>query len=110
MKQADILYSSWGYDQTNIDFYEVVKVVGKFCTLQKLASKVTSDGCGAMSGKCEPILGQAAVEYPGQKPVPVKPIKRMVKCGSSHGEYVKIESYASAWVWDGKPKGCSWYA
>ena len=26
LKVGDILYSSWGYDQTNIDFYEVVEV------------------------------------------------------------------------------------
>lgn len=26
---GDILYTSWGYEQTNIDFYEVVELVGK---------------------------------------------------------------------------------
>jgi len=26
LKEGDILYSSWGYDQTNIDFYQVVAV------------------------------------------------------------------------------------
>jgi hypothetical protein len=25
-KVGDILYSSWGYDQTNIEFFKVVKV------------------------------------------------------------------------------------
>jgi hypothetical protein len=25
---GDILYTSWGYDQTNVDFYEVVEVIG----------------------------------------------------------------------------------
>jgi hypothetical protein len=28
-KPGDIFVSSWGYDQTNIDFYQVVKVSGK---------------------------------------------------------------------------------
>ena len=26
---GDIFYSSWGYDQTNIDFFQVIEVVGK---------------------------------------------------------------------------------
>ena len=26
---GDVLYSSWGYEQTNINFYQVTKVVGK---------------------------------------------------------------------------------
>lgn len=110
MQTGQILYSSWGYDQTNIDFYEVVRVQGKFATLQKLAAETMEDSPLSMTGKVSPIIGKPAVEYPGQVPVPVKPIKRMVKSGSSHGEYVKIESYASAWVWDGEPKSCSWYA
>ena len=26
---GSILYASWGYDQTNIDFYEVTKLIGR---------------------------------------------------------------------------------
>lgn len=29
LKVGDVLYCSWGYDQTNIDFYEVTEIVGK---------------------------------------------------------------------------------
>ena len=29
LKVGDILYASWGYDQTNIDFFKVVALVGK---------------------------------------------------------------------------------
>ena len=28
-KVGDILYASWGYDQTNIDFYKITKEIGK---------------------------------------------------------------------------------
>lgn len=108
MKQGDILYSSWGYDQTNIDFYEVKQATGAMVTLQKLAAE--TETTGFMSGKTKPVLGKPAVEYPGQEPVPVKPIKRKVHKGGHAGEFVKIESYAYAWPWNGEPKGCSWYA
>ena len=29
IKEGDIFYSSWGYDQTNIDYYKVTKLIGK---------------------------------------------------------------------------------
>ena len=40
MKQGDIFVSSWGYDQTNVDFYEVVKVAAKTVTLIPIERKV----------------------------------------------------------------------
>ena len=39
MKQGDIFVSSWGYDQTNVDFYEVVKVAAKTVTLIPIERK-----------------------------------------------------------------------
>jgi len=29
LKVGDILYTSWGYDQTNVDFFQIVGLVGK---------------------------------------------------------------------------------
>jgi hypothetical protein len=29
LEVGDLLYSSWGYDQTNIDYYQVTKLIGK---------------------------------------------------------------------------------
>ena len=30
LKVGDVLRSSWGYDQTNVDYYEVVELVGLY--------------------------------------------------------------------------------
>ena len=30
MKQGDVFVSSWGYEQTNVDFYEVVRTTAKY--------------------------------------------------------------------------------
>jgi hypothetical protein len=43
MKVGDLYYSSWGYDQTNVDFYQVIAINGKSFTLKEIASK-TVDG------------------------------------------------------------------
>ena len=36
---GDIFYSSWGYDQTNVDFYQVVKTTPKTIALKKIDKK-----------------------------------------------------------------------
>ncbi|NBR55091.1 MAG: hypothetical protein EBT82_03865 [Micrococcales bacterium] len=38
-KVGDILYGSWGYDQTNIDFYQVVEVKNRSLKIQKIGYK-----------------------------------------------------------------------
>ena len=41
VKIGDIFYSSWGYDQTNIDYYMVTKIIGKtFVEIQKIESQL----------------------------------------------------------------------
>ena len=43
LKHGDILTCSWGYDQTNVDFYQVVEVKGKkSVVIRQLQSKVES--------------------------------------------------------------------
>lgn len=43
IKVGDIWSCSWGYDQTNVDFYVVVKVTGKMVHLREIASRSTGD-------------------------------------------------------------------
>lgn len=44
MKQGGIFVSSWGYDQTNVDFYKVVKVTAKTVMLIPIERKVQLKG------------------------------------------------------------------
>lgn len=45
LKVGDILDSMWGYDQTNVDFYEVVGVGEKTVTVRQISSRnVRSEG------------------------------------------------------------------
>jgi len=87
---GDILYSSWGYDQTNVNFYQVVSVVGKQVVLREVASKTVreNEGYGATYVVAVPdrFVGPA--------------MKKMVQQGGT----VKIDTNQSAYKWDGKPK------
>lgn len=74
-KVGDVLYTSWGYDQTNLDFYEVTKVVGnKMVEIREIHGREVpgNGGGGSMSGHRVPVPGS----YCGA------PQRRIVKGGS----------------------------
>ena len=50
IKPGDIFYNSWGYEQTNIDFYQVVKTTAKTITLRKIKSKSVDYNAYYMTG------------------------------------------------------------
>jgi hypothetical protein len=52
-KVGNIVYNSWGYDQTNIDFYQVVGVTAKTIKIRQLKQRTVETGF--MSGDTEPI-------------------------------------------------------
>lgn len=96
-KQGDILYSTWGYEQTNADFYLVLKTTPKTVTLQQLETS-TDEIPGKMVGKTIPIK---------DKPTG-KPLRRKVH--NHHGdEFIVITNYEYAEKWDGKPIHTSSY-
>ena len=86
-----ILYSSWGYDQTNIDFYIVTKVSGTMATL--VAIEAPEKSTDIMHGVKTPTL-------------PVVPVGREIR-RKMRGAYVSLTSYSGAYPWDGKPMDVS---
>ncbi len=99
-----ILYASWGYDQTNVDFYRIEKRAGDYVTLQKLETIDTPtppdepDGPATLTGTA--VAGDASVG---------EPFRRKIKTAAS-SRFVQIESYAYAYPWDGQPMRTSSYA
>ena len=88
---GDILVSSWGYDQTNVDYYQVTRLYGKAIGIREIGKKyLSSDGSG--SDKVAPDPG--AFVGPEMKKIPR---------GGYGGASVKINSFASAHKWDGQP-------
>jgi len=93
LKVGDILNTSWGYDQTNVEFYEVVAVSGVMVTLHQIAADTTETGF--MSGTTFPYPGTFIGE----------PFRRRASASNS----VKIHRSANANPWNGRPKCVSWY-
>ena len=97
LKTGDILYSSWGYDQTNVDFYEVTKVIGKrMVEITPIASKDSGTLDGRDCGEVVAVPGK----YIGA------PMHKIAHNGTS----ISIKSFITAWPWDGKPTYYSTYA
>jgi hypothetical protein len=81
---GDVLYSSWGWEQTNIDFYRVVKLVGKQSVeLIEIGALIERDG--DMTGKKAPDLSVEIGE------------KFLRRVSRHNGSSVSINSCASAW-------------
>ena len=55
VKIGDVFYTMWGYDQTNVDFFEVVKVTEKMVTVKPI--KQNRIETGWLQGNAEPIKG-----------------------------------------------------
>jgi hypothetical protein len=86
---GDILDASWGYDQTNVNFYEVTKILGsQMIELREIAQKEVKSDSGA----------DYVTAVPGKYISP--PLRKRVSLG--HG--VRIDSSIYASKWDGKPK------
>lgn len=109
-KVGDILYSSWGYDQTNIEFFKVVKVSEFSVWIQKVGSKVVEVTGWAHQNVVPTDSSEYEVriwEKPGEYETRTYPVKRhkIQEWGGSYG--VSLSSYSAAFLWDGKPKGQS---
>ncbi len=92
-KVNDILLSLWGYDQVNSTFYKVIKVTGARVTLTELHNIETPSKETYMFGTTVPNMNgpKGATFVKGFKP------------SEYYGYSVKVNSYASAFPWDGKP-------
>lgn len=105
LKVGQIVWNSWGYDQTNIDFYLITKVTKFQVYLRKLKSKTTETGF--MCGPTEPIIGEFATVY-NDDPIESR---HSVRSGYAGGDKWCVNfKYGCGYIWDGKPQQCSWYA
>ncbi len=57
-KVGDALYSSWGYDQTNIDFFEVVEILPKSVKVRPISQIMIEGSHGFMCEHVKPAFGK----------------------------------------------------
>jgi hypothetical protein len=95
---GQILESMWGYDQTNVDFYEVIKVTRTTVIVRKLRTEAVeqrSHMSSTVTPKPEDYAGESFR-------------RKVITYGSS--PFIQIESYANAHPWNGQPRTATHYA
>lgn len=91
-----ILYDSWGYEQTNVEFYIVREIKGTKVKIQELGhTSEHRDEMSCMSCYVMPDIHNPIGEV----------IEKTVK-----GSRIRICSSISLGLWDGEKKYKSWYA
>jgi hypothetical protein len=101
INKGDILVCSWGYDQTNIDFYYVIKKTGLNVTIIPMSNKLVTYDSHYMTGTV----------IPNEPNYNAKPMRRKIQKSSiSNSLWIKINSFSSASKWSGKPQHFSNYA
>ena len=82
---GDVFRCSWGYDQTNIDYYEVIAVTGKTATVCRIGCLSQEDGF--LQGESVPSLGA----FIG------KPFKKLIQKRSVDSEaFLTMNSFSTA--------------
>lgn len=100
IKVGDIFYNSWGWEQTNINFYQVVRVTrsGKTVYVREVQGITTPNG--PMTGTKVPNPGVFRNDAV---------ISKRVDTDHNGNPTIKFK-YGYGAPYDGEPKSCSWYA
>jgi len=96
-KVGDLYRTSWGYDQTNVEFFEIIEIRGKHAILRELQQ--VRETTGWEQGRCVPQSGKyVEPRYEGDKHG--EPIRRLIQDGR-----IKIDDVRTAWPWGKRVAG-----
>lgn len=100
IKVGDVLYDSWGYEQTNVEFYKVTKIISA-CKIEivELGHKTVE---GSEGRDCCDVVPNIEREIGD-------PITKMVTPYGRNSYGVKISECIRLRPWDGSPCYKSWY-
>lgn len=87
-----ILVSRWGYEQTNICFYQVIKLSGQYAYLQPLNNKYLPKD-SEYTDLAVPANQKDVLAF-----------RRKVRNTSYGYQCIGITSYENAYLWDGTPQ------
>lgn len=111
-KVGQILHYSWGYDQTNCEFYQVTEVTKGTVTIRQIGTCTVDGSEGFMSDSRVPVpQGFLADEQPLKKRLVADQkwdAEQQKWIGTGEGYITMPHGCIS--LWDGNPQYCSWYA
>ena len=97
---GDIVVNSWGWEQTNVDFYQVTEVLNKKIRVREIYAEMT-EYTQSMAGMCTPIKDKfGEVEY----------LLGLKLWAENDIHICSPKSYYYFRKWSGCPEYVSWYA
>lgn len=97
----DIICNSWGFEQTNVNFYRVVRVLNRSIEIVEIGGKVVEGSVYDHGMACEVIPNSDKIIDGGDKY-----LLRVY----DNGRLSNPESFYYMHKWSGKPEYKSWYA
>lgn len=82
-KVGEIYYDSWGYEQTNIDFYQIIEVLPRSVKIRPIGGEFVDGSYGHDSAKVKPT----ADDFQGESQT--KPVQVMVSHDGKISHYIK---------------------
>ncbi len=117
VKVGDVFYLNWGYEQTNVDFFQVVALVGEASVRVRhvLPEVVKTDACGPMCAdytyRIVPELMRADTCTVFIKDSEKGDLKRVAKSKYSDNPYIKVgDHFAHKIPFGNRTEYVSWYA
>ena len=112
-KVGDIFYTSWGYDQTNVEFLQVVRVSESSVWVQETGQvrEYADYGGGdywTTVSNGQPLVRELRNRETGELDKVVAPITiHRIKYAGDGKPYIRINSFTIGWFWDGTPRHAS---
>ena len=98
LKVGDVLYCSWGYDQTQVDYFRVKSILGKRkIKIVGLGTSLKSDGYHDKASPSDEVGNHWTSESKGGFG------NTLIKYARSNNS-VNISSFCDAYLWDGQAK------
>ena len=112
-KVGDIFYTSWGYDQTNVEFFKVVRVSASSVWVQETGQKREYSEWGqgdywTTVSTGEPLVRELRNRETGEYEKVEAPITmHRIRYAGEGKPAIKINSFTYGWFWDGTPRSAS---
>ena len=107
LKVGDIFDMSWGFDQTNVNFFQVTRVTPKGVYVREIGYK----GAGGEGFMCQNVVATPNVFLQRSQWCGDGNTETLRKVGRIDGRpYLSFGRSYCAFRWDGKPTYNSWYA
>lgn len=100
---GDVLHYSWGYEQTNCEFYQVIATTPGTVTIREIAQENEPDSTLAHG------MADMRVAVKDSFLTNSGPMVKRVQYSDSGPGYISM-AHGCCSLWDGRSRYCSWYA